>query len=99
MKLDMKSSCGKQKEKVHSVDIASAVSIAPVDSDLVRSTVAPAVSLFVTVETMASGSASMEVSTPPLPPPAEAPGGSRQGEAEGGVSGSPGESRQGEAVG
>ena len=55
-------------------------------------------SLF-TVETMAAGSASMEVSTPPLPPPAEALGGSRQGEAEGGAVTSPGGARQGETGG
>jgi hypothetical protein len=89
----------KAKGNMHSVDLASAVSSAPVDSALVCSTVASAVSLFVTVEMMASGSASMEVSTPPLPPPAEAPGGSRQGEAEGGAIVRPGETRQGEAGG
>ena len=39
----------KAKGKMHSVDLASAVSSAPVDSALVCSTVASAVSLFVTV--------------------------------------------------
>jgi hypothetical protein len=58
----------KAKGKMHSVDLASAVSSVPVNSALVCNHVDSSVSLFV-IEILATGSASVAVSLPPLPPP------------------------------
>ena len=83
---------------MHSVDLASAVSNASADSALVCNCFNSSVSLFV-IEILATGSASVAVSLPPLPPPEEVLGGSRQGEAGGQSAGIPGGSRQGEDEG
>ena len=83
---------------MHSVGLASAVSSVPVNSALVCNHVDSSVSLFV-IEILATGSASVAVSLPPLPPPEEVLGGSRQGEAGGQSVGIPGGSRQGEDKG